>query len=245
MLVNRLAAATTASALAQRLREAIDAGQWKPGELLRQEQIAAEYGVSRIPVREALAQLQTEGLLEVAHYRGARVSRPRAEEVDELFDLRLLVEGDLLMRALEQHEWIDRKGGMLLANITIAALIRTLARQLAEARDGEAKWRSLSDAAQLGLNVQHKREAGLESQLAAAHARLAEVEGLLGWARKLMGLEDADLHYHDETGVRRSLAERIDAAPGRSHSLGVRRRTPGRDRLDGRRDGRSARSRRG
>ena len=104
MLVTRLAAATTASALAQRLREAIDAGQWKPGELLRQEQIAAEYGVSRIPVREALAQLQTEGLLEVAHYRGARVSRPRAEEVDELFDLRLLVEGDLLMRALEQHD---------------------------------------------------------------------------------------------------------------------------------------------
>lgn len=104
MLVTRLAAATTASALAQRLREAIDVGQWKPGELLRQEQIAAEYGVSRIPVREALAQLQTEGLLEVAHYRGARVSRPRAEEVDELFDLRLLVEGDLLMRALEQHD---------------------------------------------------------------------------------------------------------------------------------------------
>jgi DNA-binding GntR family transcriptional regulator len=47
------------SALAQRLREAIDAGRWQPGDLLRQEQIAAEYGVSRIPVREALAQLQT------------------------------------------------------------------------------------------------------------------------------------------------------------------------------------------
>lgn len=99
-----LAAATTASALAQRLREAIDAGRWPPGELLRQEQIAAEYGVSRIPVREALAQLQTEGLLEVTHYRGARVSRPRAGEVDELFDLRLLVEGDLLTRALKQHD---------------------------------------------------------------------------------------------------------------------------------------------
>lgn len=99
-----LAAATTASALAQRLREAIDAGRWRPGDLLRQEQIAAEYGVSRIPVREALAQLQTEGLLDVAHYRGARVSRPRAEEIDELFDLRLLVEGDLLVRALRRHD---------------------------------------------------------------------------------------------------------------------------------------------
>jgi DNA-binding GntR family transcriptional regulator len=104
MIVTRLAAATTASALAQRLREAIDAGHWQPGELLRQEQIAAQYGVSRIPVREALAQLQSEGLLDVAHYRGARVSRPRAEEIDELFDLRLMVEADLLARALERHD---------------------------------------------------------------------------------------------------------------------------------------------
>ena len=104
MLVTRLTAATTASALAQRLRQAIDAGHWRPGELLRQEQIAAEYGVSRIPVREALAQLQSEGLLEIAHYRGARVSRPQAGEIDELFDLRLMVEGDLLARALGRHD---------------------------------------------------------------------------------------------------------------------------------------------
>lgn len=104
MIIARLAAATTASALAQRLREAIDAGRWPPGELLRQEQIAAEYGVSRIPVREALAQLQNEGLLEVAHYRGARVSRPQAQEIDELFDLRLMAEGDLLARALGRHD---------------------------------------------------------------------------------------------------------------------------------------------
>ncbi|WP_164985843.1 GntR family transcriptional regulator [Bosea sp. Tri-44] len=104
MAIARLAAATTASALAQRLREAIDGGHWQPGDLLRQEQIAAEYGVSRIPVREALAQLQNEGLLDVAHYRGARVSRPQAQEIDELFDLRLMVEGDLLARALGQHD---------------------------------------------------------------------------------------------------------------------------------------------
>lgn len=104
MIVAPLTAATTASALAQRLREAIDAGRWQPGELLRQEQIASEYGVSRIPVREALAQLQSEGLLEIAHYRGARVSRPRAAEIDELFDLRLLVESDLLARAFSRHD---------------------------------------------------------------------------------------------------------------------------------------------
>ena len=104
MTIAPLAATTTASVLAQRLREAIDAGRWQPGELLRQEQIADEYGVSRIPVREALAQLQSEGLLEIAHYRGARVSRPQAAEIDELFDLRLLVESDLLTRAFSRHD---------------------------------------------------------------------------------------------------------------------------------------------
>jgi DNA-binding GntR family transcriptional regulator len=104
MIATPLTVATTGAALAQRLREAIDAGRWQPGELLRQEQIAAEYGVSRIPVREALALLQSEGLLEIAHYRGARVSRPQAGEIDELFDLRLMVEGDLLARALGRHD---------------------------------------------------------------------------------------------------------------------------------------------
>jgi DNA-binding GntR family transcriptional regulator len=97
-------ATTTATALAQRLREAIDAGRWQAGELLRQEQLAAEYGVSRIPVREALAQLQSEGLVRVEHYRGARVTRPSAAEIDEIFDLRLLLESDLLARALGRHD---------------------------------------------------------------------------------------------------------------------------------------------
>jgi DNA-binding GntR family transcriptional regulator len=104
MPVERLAPTTTASALAQRLRAAIDAGRWRPGELLRQEQLAAEFGVSRIPVREALAQLQSEGLLTVEHYRGARIARPAAGDIEELFDLRIMIESDLLRRALPRHQ---------------------------------------------------------------------------------------------------------------------------------------------
>ncbi|HEV7335198.1 MAG TPA: GntR family transcriptional regulator [Bosea sp. (in: a-proteobacteria)] len=98
-----LAATTTAAALAARLRQEIDQGRWQAGELLRQEQLASEFGVSRIPVREALAQLQSEGLLRIEHYRGARVSWPTPAEIDEIFDLRLLVESDLIARALPRH----------------------------------------------------------------------------------------------------------------------------------------------
>ena len=96
-------AITTAGALAARLREQIDGGERRAGEVLRQEQLAAEFGVSRIPIREALAQLQSEGLLRVEHYRGARITLPSAQEIDEIFDLRLLVEGDLLGRAVPRH----------------------------------------------------------------------------------------------------------------------------------------------
>jgi DNA-binding GntR family transcriptional regulator len=95
---------TTAGALAARLREQIDSGERRAGEVLRQEQLAAEFGVSRIPIREALAQLQAEGLLRVEHYRGARITLPSAQEIDEIFDLRLLVEGDLLARAVPRHD---------------------------------------------------------------------------------------------------------------------------------------------
>ncbi len=104
----RLTPTTTAAALAARLRQEIDQGRWQAGELLRQEQLANEFGVSRIPVREALAQLQSEGLLSIEHYRGARVSWPTAAEIDEVFDLRRLVESDLLARALPLHD--ERSG---------------------------------------------------------------------------------------------------------------------------------------
>ncbi|WP_332685499.1 GntR family transcriptional regulator [Bosea sp. (in: a-proteobacteria)] len=109
MKPERLAATTTAAALAARLREGIDQGRWQAGDLLRQEHLASEFGVSRIPVREALAQLQSEGLLTVAHYRGARVTWPTAAEIDEIFDLRRLVEGDLLARALTRHDARSRR----------------------------------------------------------------------------------------------------------------------------------------
>ena len=81
MTIAPLAATTTASVLAQRLREAIDAGRWQPGELLRQEQIAAEYGVSRIPVREALFQLEAEGFVVTVSGRGTFVAEGREQSL--------------------------------------------------------------------------------------------------------------------------------------------------------------------
>jgi DNA-binding GntR family transcriptional regulator len=94
---------TTVDTVAGALRDGLRAGRWKPGDALRQEELAAEFGVSRIPVREALGRLQAEGLLVVEPNRGAFVPVLDAGEVSEIFDLRVLLETDALRRAVPAH----------------------------------------------------------------------------------------------------------------------------------------------
>ena len=96
-------ALTTADSVAAALRAALHQGRWSPGAALRQEELAAEFGVSRIPVREALNKLQAEGLVVVEPNRGAFVASLSPAEVHEVFDLRVLLECDALRHAIPQH----------------------------------------------------------------------------------------------------------------------------------------------
>ena len=84
------------------LRERILHGTYPEGEPLRQDALAEELGVSRIPVREALRQLEAEGLVTFNPHRGAVVSTLSLGEIEELFDLRAQIETELLRRALPQ-----------------------------------------------------------------------------------------------------------------------------------------------
>jgi len=97
------AAATTADSVAAALRHALHQGRWVAGAPLRQEELAAEFGVSRIPVREALSKLQAEGLVVVEPNRGAFVASLSAADVREVFDLRVLLECDALCHAIPRH----------------------------------------------------------------------------------------------------------------------------------------------
>lgn len=90
---------TLAGAVVEALRERILDGAYPAGMQLRQEGLAAELGVSRIPVREALRQLEAEGLVAFAPHKGAVVSGFSLDEIDELFELRALLEADLIRRA--------------------------------------------------------------------------------------------------------------------------------------------------
>jgi DNA-binding GntR family transcriptional regulator len=79
---------TRAEAVARRLRQAISDGELKPGEPLRQEAIAGEFEVSRIPVREALRLLESEGLVVIRPHSGARVAMLDFEECIEIYKIR-------------------------------------------------------------------------------------------------------------------------------------------------------------
>jgi DNA-binding GntR family transcriptional regulator len=70
---------------------------------MRQETLAAELGVSRLPVRDALTRLEAEGLVEVRPDRGAYVATLSAAECAEVFDLRVLLECDALGHAIPNH----------------------------------------------------------------------------------------------------------------------------------------------
>jgi DNA-binding GntR family transcriptional regulator len=80
------------SQLIVRLRDRILAGDYPPGSALRQDTLAAEFGISKIPVREALVQLQSEGLVSIYPNRGFQVRPLVASELDEVFSLRLQME---------------------------------------------------------------------------------------------------------------------------------------------------------
>jgi DNA-binding GntR family transcriptional regulator len=96
-------ARTTSAAVTSLLRQALDHGRWASGEALRQEEIAAELGVSRVPVREALFQLQAEGLLRMVPNKGMYVRTVSAAGLRELFRLRNLIEADVLAEAVPLH----------------------------------------------------------------------------------------------------------------------------------------------
>jgi DNA-binding GntR family transcriptional regulator len=89
--------------IAESLRQAIIDGQLGPGESLRQENLAKHYAVSRIPVREALRQLGSEGWIVLEPNRGARVSPLSAQEVREIYEIRASLEVTALRLAGPHH----------------------------------------------------------------------------------------------------------------------------------------------
>lgn len=71
----------------------ITSGKIKPGERLLEAKLAAQFGVSRTPIREVIRQLESEALATVEKRKGATITKLSVEEIDEIYSLRIILEG--------------------------------------------------------------------------------------------------------------------------------------------------------
>lgn len=97
----------------ERLRQEIFAGMYRPGTHLVEQSLADQYGVSRGPIREALLQLEQEGLVQVLPRRGTIVTEVSPREAWEIYTLRGHLEG-LAVKFAAPH-WTEADGERLAA----------------------------------------------------------------------------------------------------------------------------------
>lgn len=102
-----------ADAVADRIRAAIWSGQYQPGDRLVERRLAHEFGISHIPLREALARLTEEGLVERLPRRGARVASLTPRMLEEVSSLRVVLEQFVIRRLKDRftHEaYVELQG---------------------------------------------------------------------------------------------------------------------------------------
>lgn len=90
---------TKSIAAADEIRKRILEGRYAPGYQLRQDFLASDLSMSRIPIREALVLLESEGMIKILPHRGAVVYKLSLDEIEELFNMRALLEPFLLRRS--------------------------------------------------------------------------------------------------------------------------------------------------
>ena len=98
----KLLPATAELDIADQLRDGIVRGLFAPQSPLRIDALATQFGVSHMPIREALRRLETEGLLTTTPNRGARVVEVTPAFVADILDLRTLIESFMARRAAER-----------------------------------------------------------------------------------------------------------------------------------------------
>jgi DNA-binding GntR family transcriptional regulator len=186
--LGRIAQRTTPTSVAHVLRNAILDGRLKPGSQLRETHLAADLGVSRAPLREALGILVDEGLVDKIPYRGAFVAEVSAEDIAEIASLRKRLEPYAIELAL------PRLTGSARAKVTKALEDMTAG---ADNNDPTATidahmgfhrafyelsghkllldlWRSWETQLQLFFSADHQSFADLHD-VVAAHYRLLEI----------------------------------------------------------------------
>ncbi|MFI8180412.1 GntR family transcriptional regulator [Actinacidiphila glaucinigra] len=119
----------SARAVCAAIRDDIVSGFFAPGSRLTEEQLAKRYGVSRVPVREALRTLESEGFVQTRRHAGASVAEPTEQEAADLLDIRALLEPLGAARAAQRRTEAHVK---VLRGLVRLGQERSLRRQLSD-----------------------------------------------------------------------------------------------------------------
>ncbi len=193
--------------IATALRRAIRERVFTPGEVLNQDQLARRFGVSRVPLREALRTLAGEGLVVMKPGLGTIVTELEPEEVNELYELRLHLEPPLAPAIVEHARRVD---------VEMLASIVDSMQQLADGKSEE--WSTLNYGFHRRLYELSERKHFVRLvvqvlNLVEPYARVhAHVLGSRGWMQDQRVQTVAALRAGDPATLRSLLVESITAA---------------------------------
>jgi DNA-binding GntR family transcriptional regulator len=112
---------SSADLIAMKIRNSIISGEFSCGQRLNQDMLARDYRVSKIPIREALNQLKSEGLVIFNNNRGSQVSRLSCDEVEEIYTMRIALEEIALTKAipnLQEKDFIAAESALKLIDVS-------------------------------------------------------------------------------------------------------------------------------
>lgn len=197
----------------ERLREAILSGELSPGERLVERKLADELGVSHIPLREALAILTEERLVERRPRRGARVAVLSEQDLEEISSLRVVLEQFVAVRV--QERWTpaaEEQLRTIVVEMTRAAEAGDVAGMFRFDRDFHQTLWELSEHG-LVVDFAAKLRGRINGFLLAANSSLG-AEELTTHAETHLGIIEA-LAGEDQDHVRAVVAEHIQEAAQR------------------------------
>ncbi|MEV6812743.1 GntR family transcriptional regulator [Micromonospora sp. NPDC051296] len=152
--------------VAHALRAALVAGQMRPGEVYSAPTLAAQFGVSATPVREAMLDLVKEGLVETVRNKGFRVTELSEQELDNLTEIRQLIEVPTTVRVIDEATAED------------LARLRPIAQQIVDAAQEK----------DLIAYIEHDRQFHLELLSLMGNSHLVALVGELRAKSRLFGL---------------------------------------------------------
>lgn len=203
------------------LRDSIRSGRFKSGQALQEVTLAAELGVSRTPVREVLARLASEGLIH-AEGRGYSVPRLSTRDIEDIYELRLMIEPQVLRKVAGRIQGPDQ----------MQPFRAELANMIASHEAGDAvafmdanyryrdAWLSLeSNTRLLRVIEQYSDHVRMlrATTLDDAATRVIVIDGLRALTGALAagdGKAAADIMRMHLEGARRALHAQIEASPG-------------------------------